>query len=225
MNPVLKAAMLSLLDEGTKNAKTLIGSLNDTIEKINVSEQLENLNAAKEALTKKAISLFGDINDFVKQVNESVNDFEYTLPFDGKAGEKVESWVKDDDVLCIHITFSDEHVTKSHKTEVKLPANSDTEHITYNVNDAAKTITFLVPKLITPSVNEPNATPESESVPSDEETKHDEPKEEEIPSREPNEDEIDKIIDEKTSKGTKTVRKTSPRASNGRFVKRVPSAN
>lgn len=220
MNPVLKAAMLSLLDEGAKNAKTLIGSLNNTIEKINVGEQLENLNAAKEALTKKAVSLFSDFNDFVKQVNESVNDFEYTLPFDGNAGEKVESWVKDDNVLCIHITFSDDNVTKSYKTEVKLPENSDTEHITWNINDVAKTVTFLVPKLITPSVDEPKdeATPQSHAQ---EPSKADE--EEEVPSHEPTDDEIDKIIDEKTSKGTKTARKSSPRGANGRFVKRVPS--
>lgn len=218
MNPVLKAAMLSLLDEGAKNAKTLIGSLNDTIEKINVGEQLENLNAAKEALTKKAISLFSDFNDFVKQVNESVNDFEYTLPFDGNAGEKVESWVKDENVLCIHITFSDDHVTKSYNTEVKLPENSDTEHITWNINDTTKTVTFLVPKLLTPSVDDPknDATPPSNV--------QEPPKaNEEVPSHEPTNEEIDKIIDEKTSKGTKTARKSSPRAANGRFVKRVPS--
>ena len=117
-----KNRLLSLIDNGASQAKTLIESFNDVVDSFDMDAQIDFFKEKKNELIKRGNELFGDFAELLKQVKESLTDFSVTVPFDESIGEKL-SYEAKDGKLNIEVTYEDETSSRSNKTTVVIPSN------------------------------------------------------------------------------------------------------
>ena len=206
------------MDTGVSQAMKLVDSINETIDGIDWDEQFESLNSVKDSLIEKGNSLLSDFNELVKQVKNNISDFEVSVPFDESIGEKFESKIEDGK-LIIEVTFKDEHTERSNRTCVLIPQNCDIEKKSEKYNSLAKTMTVIIPKVITEPKEEAKAEKKKSTryKVSHAATPKKSAKKEEVNHAQ---EAASKLLRKFRENASKT---TLNRAPNGRFVKRTPS--
>ena len=143
----LKDKLLSLVETSTAQTKSLIESMNETIDSIDWDAQVSVFNDMKDSLLKKSKEILGEFNDLLKEVKNNLTDFEVTVPFDESLGEKFEYSIEDDK-LTVKVSFEDDNVTRCNTTTVNIPQNCDIEKLSTRYNNLSKSITVIVPKII-----------------------------------------------------------------------------
>jgi hypothetical protein len=198
----LKERLLSLVNNGANAATDLFATMNETMNAIDWDAQFKQLKDVRDAIAKKGNELFNEFDELMKQVKNSINDFEVSVPFDEASGEHFEYKIEDGKLL-IEVTFEDENTTRSNKSKIAVPENCDVEKAFAKYNAASKTMTVVIPKMITEA--------SAQKVADLNET-HVSPKTEETAEAHTAE-----------SKILKKFRQNSiPRAANGRFARRTP---
>ena len=143
----LKDKLLSLVETSTAQTKSLIESMNETIDSIDWDAQVSVFNDMKDSLLKKSKEILGEFNDLLKEVKNNLTDFEVTVPFDESLGEKFEYSIEDDK-LTVKVSFKDDNVTRCNTTTVSIPQNCDVEKLSTRYNNLAKSMTVIIPKII-----------------------------------------------------------------------------
>ena len=143
----LKDKLLSLVETSTAQTKSLIDSMNETIDSIDWDAQVSVFNDMKDSLLKKSKEILGEFNDLLKEVKNNLTDFEVTVPFDESLGEKFEYSIEDDK-LTVKVSFEDDNVTRCNTTTVNIPQNCDIEKLSTRYNNLAKSMTVIIPKII-----------------------------------------------------------------------------
>ncbi len=143
----LKDKLLSLVETSTAQTKSLIESMNETIDSIDWDTQVSVFNDMKDSLLKKSKEILGEFNDLLKEVKNNLTDFEVTVPFDESLGEKFEYSIEDDK-LTVKVSFKDDNVTRCNTTTVNIPQNCDVEKLSTRYNNLAKSMTVIIPKII-----------------------------------------------------------------------------
>lgn len=148
----LKDKLLSLVETSTAQTRSLIDSMNETIDSIDWDTQVSVFNDMKDSLLKKSKEILGEFNDLLKEVKNNLTDFEVTVPFDESLGEKFEYSIEDDK-LTVKVSFEDDNVKRCNTTTVNIPQNCDIEKLSTRYNNLAKSMTVIIPKvIIEPSV-------------------------------------------------------------------------
>ena len=198
------------------NASTRTYTFN--VDGIDWDEQFESLNSVKDSLIEKGNSLLSDFNELVKQVKNNISDFEVSVPFDESIGEKFESKIEDGK-LIIEVTFKDEHTERSNRTCVLIPQNCDIEKKSEKYNSLAKTMTVIIPKVI--------SEPKEEAKDEKKKSARYKVSHAATPKKSAKKEEVNhaqeaasKLLRKFRENASKT---TLNRAPNGRFVKRTPS--
>lgn len=210
-----KERLLGLIDDGACAAKTMIDTVNETMNSIDWDAQFNSLVDMKNSLLEKSNQLFGEFNELMKQVKNNITDFEVIVPFDETLGEKFECKVENGN-LIVEVTFKNDTTERSNKTTVMIPKNCDIEKMTQKYNAVNKTMTVIIPKIIVEPKKEEEetkngfklskmATPNKKVV--NEETHQTESK-------------LLKKFRENTRASQVNRASATPRGANGRFVKR-----
>lgn len=153
----LKDKLLSLVETSTAQTKSLIESMNETIDSIDWDAQVSVFNDMKDAFLKRSKEILGEVNDLLKEVKNNLTDFEVTVPFDESLGEKFEYSIEDDK-LTVKVSFEDDNVTRCNTTTVNIPQNCDIEKLTTRYNNLAKSMTVIIPKIIVEAKKEEEPT-------------------------------------------------------------------
>lgn len=169
--------LLSLIDDSSSKAKSLIDEFADTVSAFDWDANLGYLKECKEELLKKGAELYSEFNTLMKQVKDSITDFVVTIPYNEDEGEKLEYHV-DGNVLHVTVSYKDETMTRSNKTEVTLPVNCDIEAIKCEIDKATSKAKIIVPKLV-------KEIPTEENEPQEEEKKVEVPTLDEMTGAEP----------------------------------------
>ena len=143
----LKDKLLSLVETSTAQTRSLIDSMNETIDSIDWDAQVSTLNTMKDAFLKRSKELLGEVNDLLKEVKNNLTDFEVTVPFDESLGEKFEYSIEDNK-LTVKVSFEDDNMVRCNSTTVNIPQNCDVEKLSKRYNNLAKTMTVIIPKTI-----------------------------------------------------------------------------
>lgn len=201
----LKERLLSLIDNSAKNAVDFLNTMNETMNAIDWDAQFGQLQSVKDSVLKKGSDLYAEFNDLMKQIKNSINDFEVSVPFDKAVGEKLDYKVEDGK-LSIEVSFEDENTTRCNKTTVAIPQNCDVENISTKYNAVTKTMTIIIPKVVSESSEQKIAgfkLKHTSSANTEDENAH-----------------------TTESKILRKFRENSiPRAANGRFIRRTPKTN
>lgn len=223
----LKEKLFGLIDNGTLVTKSLIDTVNETINSIDWDAQFNSLKDMKDSLLERGNELMGEFNELMKQVKNNITDFEVVVPFDESIGEKFESKIEDGK-LIIEVSFEDENSERSNKTTVKIPENCDVEKMTKKYNAVNKTMTVIIPKVIIESATEEETKPKGYKLKTAATTPRKKvvfkPKEEESHQAE---SKLLKRFRENSRQARVVNRQTTeggiPRGANGRFMKRTPT--
>ena len=209
----LKEKLFGLIDNGASTARGLLDTINETISEIDWDSQFDSLNEMKNSLIKRGNELLGDFNELMKQVKNNLTDFEVTVPFDESLGEKFECEVKDGK-LIIEVSFEDENTTRNNKTVVNIPHNCDVEKLEQKYNSLSKTMSVIIPKIISEPKKEEEAKPRKFKLNTATAT----------PKREANKEthQAESKLLKKFHESTGRTARVLPRAANGRFVRRNP---
>ena len=206
------------MDTGVSQAMKLVDSINETIDGIDWDEQFESLNSVKDSLIEKGNSLLSDFNELVKQVKNNISDFEVSVPFDESIGEKFESKIENGK-LIVEVTFKDDNTERSNRTCVLIPQNCDIEKKSEKYNSLAKTMTVIIPKVI--------SEPKEEAKDEKKKSARYKVSHAATPKKSAKKEEVNhaqeaasKLLRKFRENASKT---TLNRAPNGRFVKRTPS--
>lgn len=216
-----KNTLLSLIDNGASQAKSLIESFNDVVDSFDMNAQIEYFNEKKKELIKRGNELFGDFAELLKQVKESLTDFSVTVPFDESIGEKISYEVKDGK-LEIEVSYADESQTRSNKTSVVIPTNCDLEQISFTSNSTLKTATVTIPKKVIEPIEEETPTKPKKTV-----RKKAAKKAAEKDTTSQNEETMTHIsskLAQKLNQNGKKYAKMLNRGADGRFVRRTPKS-
>lgn len=151
----LKDKLLSIIDNGAVAAKSMIDTMNETMNSIDWNAQLDSLMVVKDSLMERGSKLVDEFNELMKRVKDNIADFEVIVPFDESLGEKF-SYTINGDKLEIVVSYKDENVERSNKTTVNIPQNCDTEKATQKYNSLNKTMAVIIPKVITEPKGEEN---------------------------------------------------------------------
>ena len=143
----LKDKLLSLVETSTAQTRSLIDSMNETIDSIDWDAQVSTFNTMKDAFLKRSKELLGEVNDLLKEVKNNLTDFEVTVPFDESLGEKFEYSIEDNK-LTVKVSFEDDNMVRCNSTTVNIPQNCDVEKLSKRYNNLAKTMTVIIPKTI-----------------------------------------------------------------------------
>ena len=205
----LKDTFLTLIDNSANQAKSLVEDFNDIVNSFDWDAHFDFINERRRDLIRKSGELFSDFTDLLKQVRDGLTDFSVTVPFDESIGEKL-SYEVVDGKLEVEVTYKDERTSKSYKTSVVLPNNSDIEHITVTKNETLKTATIVVPKIPIeiPNVEEKKKKTVKKKKVEAEETEH-------VSSK------LAKKLKQNVSKYDRVLN----RDERGRFVRREPKHN
>ena len=205
-----KERLLGLIDNGTTTAKSLLDTMNETINSIDWDAQFNSLMDMKDSLMERSASLMGEFNELLKQVKNNITDFEVTVPYDESLGEKFECKVEDNK-LTIEVTFKDETSERCNKTTVVIPENCDIEKMTQKYNALNKTMTVVIPKVIVETKKEETKKKgfKLSNMATAKKTKDEAEETHQASSK------LLKKFHENASKAS-----VMPRAANGRFVKR-----
>ena len=203
--------LLSLIDNGASTAVNLFGSMRDTIDSIDWDEQFKSLNEVKDSLLKRGNELIGDFNELLKQVKNNISDFEVIVPYDESLGEKFECNVEDGK-LMIEVSFKDDTTERSNKTTVSIPENCDLDKMSHKYNAVNKTMTVIIPKVIIEPTEKKEEKESGYKL-----KKAATPKKKDVEEPHQAESKLLKKFRENTAKATRVV---TPRAANGRFVKK-----
>ena len=203
--------LLSLIDNGASTAVNLFGSMRDTIDSIDWDEQFKSLNEVKDSLLKRGNELIGEFNELMKQVKNNISDFEVIVPYDESLGEKFECNVEDGK-LMIEVSFKDDTTERSNKTTVSIPENCDLDKMSHKYNAVNKTMTVIIPKVIIEPTEKKEEKESGYKL-----KKAATPKKKDVEEPHQAESKLLKKFRENTAKATRVV---TPRAANGRFVKK-----
>lgn len=212
----LKERLLSLIDNGATVATSLFDSMNETINSIDWDAQFDSMIEKKNSLMKKFDGMMSEFGELMKQVKNSITDFEVSVPFDKASGEEFKCNV-DGNKLIVEVTFKNENTERSNKTTVMIPQNCDVEKLSTKYNAANKTMTVVIPKVLTEKEEEKVVEPSINFTTTDDV---------EIPTEkeeEPHNAESKLLRKFRETAGKATSQKvTLPRGANGRFIKRKP---
>lgn len=219
-----KERFLSLIDNGANQAKSLVENFNEVVNSFDWGAQIDYLKERRDALLSKSNELLNDFNELMKHVKDSLTDFSVTVPFDERIGEKL-SYEVEDNKLKVEVTYEDETSSRSNKTVVVIPSNCDLEKISLKTNEALKTATITIPKVVLIDTAEEEATPtekpkkvvRKKTVKVKTSNTEDENKSEESMTH------ISKKLSDKLQQNM--AKTTLHRAPNGRFVRREPDGN
>lgn len=217
-----KSRLLSLIDNGASQAKSLIESFNDVVDSFDMDAQIDFFKEKKNELIKRGNELFGDFAELLKQVKESLTDFSVTVPFDESIGEKL-SYEAKDGKLNIEVTYEDETSSRSNKTAVVIPSNCDLEQITLTKNATLKTATVTIPKKVIEPVKEEVTPTEKPKKAVRKKAAKKAAEKEETPNEETMTHISSKLAQKLNQNGNKYAKMMS-RDKNGRFVRRTPKS-
>ena len=219
-----KNTLLSLIDNGANQAKSLIDDFNDVIDSFDLDSHIAFFNDKKKELIKRGNELFGDFAELLKQVKDSLTDFSVTVPFDESIGEKI-SYEVSDGKLNVEVSYKDESVTRSNKTSVAIPSNCDLDAISFDTNSVAKTATITIPKMVVEPIKEEAAPTEKPKKTVRKKAAKKKATEKVAEETAPSEDSMTHISSKLANKlkqnGDKYA-KILNRDSSGRFVRRTP---
>lgn len=220
-----KERFLSLIDNGANQAKSLVENFNEVVNSFDWGAQIDYLKERRDALLSKSNELLNDFNELMKHVKDSLTDFSVTVPFDESIGEKL-SYEVEGNKLKVEVTYEDETSSRSNNTVVVIPSNCDLEKISLKTNEALKTATITIPKVVLIDTAEEEATPteKPKKVVRKKPAKKAETntEAEEKAAEEP----ITHISSKLMRKIQQNVEKTKlHRAPNGRFVRKEPDGN